>query len=233
MKRVPPKESQKIISDPEEAKKYTVRAEARGPMAGRMLSRLLMFNKFESGRILDAGTGSGMMAIELAKSFPRARIVAVDLSEPLLEIAKIAAAPGNLSKRITFEKADIQALPYGDDSFDVIICLATLRVVDDPIAMLNEFERVLRPGGKFLINDAIRSWRALFFPPLRSAYSKREIEGLFEKSNLRSCNLRVRNGRMAILTNLGMPGPGARGRGGPRGGMRGGGGPGGAGGGVA
>ena len=77
--------------------------------------------KPEAGcRILDAGTGSGCIALALAKELRRAEIHATDISSAALEIARINAARHQLDSRIQFQEADLLA-GFEDNSFDFIV----------------------------------------------------------------------------------------------------------------
>jgi release factor glutamine methyltransferase len=71
-------------------------------------------------RILDVGTGSGCIALALAKELPRAEIYATDISSAALEIARANAARHQLESRIQFREADLVA-GFHDSSFDFIV----------------------------------------------------------------------------------------------------------------
>jgi ubiquinone/menaquinone biosynthesis C-methylase UbiE len=114
---------------------------------GQEYARKLSSRGFRQGRILDVGCGFGATALILADRFPDSDIVGIDLSEPLLRLAEQAAKPMDLGERVRFEKADAQDIPYDDDSFDAVINLQMVHIVDDPVSMLNEIERVLVPDG--------------------------------------------------------------------------------------
>ena len=93
-------------------------------------------------RILDVGTGTGAGALRLAKRFPDAEIVGVDLSEAMLDQAR-RNTPEELRSRVTFERADASALPFGDDSFE-------LAAHANMIPFFDEVARVVAPGGQAL-----------------------------------------------------------------------------------
>jgi ubiquinone/menaquinone biosynthesis C-methylase UbiE len=78
-------------------------------------------------------------------------------------------------------------MPFRDACFDVVVSVNTLHVIDDPVAMLDEIERVLAPDGILLISDIKRSWLSLFKPALKMAYTPAEVEQFLEHSRLRSC----------------------------------------------
>ena len=72
-------------------------------------------------RVLDISTGTGMVAIEMAKKLPNIQIEAVDLSAGMLAQAKRKARCEGI-QNITFIQGDVEALPYDDGTFDVITC---------------------------------------------------------------------------------------------------------------
>lgn len=110
----------------------------------------------ENLRVLDIGCGNGALLKELA---PRIKTgVGIDLSEALLEKAKQL---NERHRNISFEQITAPEIPFGDDSFDVVISMLSFRYLDwDP--MLEEIDRVLVRGGKVLILDMVTApvnWR--------------------------------------------------------------------------
>jgi ubiquinone/menaquinone biosynthesis C-methylase UbiE len=152
---------------------------------GQEYTKKLLARGFQQGRILDVGCGSGAMNLVLAQQFPDSEIVGIDLSEPLLHLAREGAEKASLGARVTFERADVQAMPYDDDAFDVVINTNMVHLVEDPIQMLNEIERVLAPGAFLFIADLRRSWLGLFEREIRSALTLSEVQILFDQSRLR------------------------------------------------
>ncbi|MEU8263721.1 methyltransferase domain-containing protein [Micromonospora sp. NPDC048999] len=104
------------------------------------------------GRVLEVAVGTG-------RSFdfypPAVRITGIELSPAMLAIAKQHAA--DLGLDVELRQADAQALPFDDDSFDTVVCALSLCSIPDPAAAIAEMKRVLRPGGRLLLLDHIRS----------------------------------------------------------------------------
>lgn len=94
-------------------------------------------------RILDVGTGTGVVAAALESSLPRSTIVGVDPSAAFIAYATKTAR----STRLRFEVGDAQALRYGDASFDHAMALLVMNFVPDHGKAVAEMKRVTRAGG--------------------------------------------------------------------------------------
>jgi len=95
-------------------------------------------------RVLDVATGTGWAARRVAAR--GARVTGVDLGADLIEAAKAAAAEPRLS--IDFRVGDAEKLPFGDQSFDVVVSTCGVMFVRDPKAAAAELARVCRKGGR-------------------------------------------------------------------------------------
>ena len=107
-------------------------------------------------KMLDLGTGPGHIPLLIAAEMADAKIMAVDLSKHMLEIARTKLTATRFVDRIAFELADVKNLPYEDHAFDVVFSNTILHHIPQPIEMLREAWRVLRPGGILLIRDLYR-----------------------------------------------------------------------------
>ena len=100
-------------------------------------------------RGLDAGCGVGLAAFTLAEAVgPQGRVVGLDLSAPLLARGEELARDAGLAKRVSFERGDVNDLPFDDDVFDwawSADCVGYYR--EAPFRALRELVRVVRPGG--------------------------------------------------------------------------------------
>ena len=110
--------------------------------------------------ILDIGCGTGVLARALAaRPDLTAPITAVDQSPVLLDAAREFAAQEGVNERIDFRTGDVHALEFADASFDVVIAHTLVSHVRDPLAVLQEAGRVVRPGGWVAIFDGdYASW---------------------------------------------------------------------------
>ena len=96
--------------------------------------------------LLDAGCGPGTITVGLAKAVAPGEVTGFDLDEAVLEIARAGAAATGLTN-VRFEVADIHELPIPDNVVDAVFSNAVIEYVDDPVLMLKEMYRVLKPGG--------------------------------------------------------------------------------------
>lgn len=158
-------------------------------MFGREYTKKLLARGFQRGRIIDVGCGFGAVNLILAKQFVDSEIVGIDLSEPLLRLARKAAQEAGVGERVRFEKADAQELFYEDNTFDVVISTNMVHLVQEPIRMLNELERILVRGGHLLVADLRRSWLGAVEREVRSGLTMREVRDLIGQSELREGKL--------------------------------------------
>ena len=112
------------------------------------------------GRVLDIGTGSGLLAIELAKTKGcHFDIVAIDISENMVRKAIENARQAGVGGKINFLVSTAGALPFPDNSFDFIISYASLHHWFEPVQVFNEVERVVEESGSFIIRDNKRLYQ--------------------------------------------------------------------------
>ncbi len=100
------------------------------------------------GRILEVGVGTGLSLPDYSWTN---RLVGVDLSLPMLRKAKARAADNRLTNVEGLAVMDAQRLGFQDAAFDVIVAQYVITVVPDPEATLDEFARVVRPGGEIVL----------------------------------------------------------------------------------
>ena len=134
--------------------RWSVRYDRRGlqlltyrPVHDAVLARL---NHIEPSMVVDLGCGTGQLTQRLARTFPAATIVGVDLSDGMLtQAASRLAAAGNDAQGLM--RADAEQLPFAGSSVDVVVCTESFHWYRDQARSLNEPAGVLRPGGRLLI----------------------------------------------------------------------------------
>ncbi len=149
-------------------------------------------------RILDLGTGTAQIPIELARCAPQARVLAIDLAASMLELAKRNVQAAGLSEAIELKQVDAKGLPFAAGEFAAVISNSIVHHVPDPSQALAEARRVVRSGGLIFFRDLLRprddaqvAWlvqtyagganahqRQLFEASLRAALSLEEMREL-------------------------------------------------------
>jgi SAM-dependent methyltransferase len=118
---------------------------------GPVSDQLIRSTGITSGHtVLDVATGAGQPALTIAKVVgPNGRVVGVDLSPEMLEVAKEEAAYQGLTNVVDFQVVEDETLSmFHDNTFDSVVCRNGLMFMPDPIKALKAFLRVLKPGGK-------------------------------------------------------------------------------------
>jgi ubiquinone/menaquinone biosynthesis C-methylase UbiE len=178
-----------------------------------------------AGTALDLGTGPGQIAIKLASYLPGWLIIGVDRSPNMIRTALAARSapsssprPGSKPAELEFLVADGNRLPFGDRSFDLVLCNSVLHHLEDPAGLLVEIARVAGPNGAVLLRDLSRPSRLtfpfhsrwfgrhysgtmykLYCDSLRSAYTFKEVSAILRESPIREAHA-FRRGR----THLGI-----------------------------
>ena len=107
-------------------------------------------------RILDVGTGVGLLPLMLAEDGAK-QVVGIDISPEMLEQAEYLrlSRPGEASTRATFRLAPAHALPFRDEMFDAVICRLVLNHVRRPERIIKEIIRVLHSGGILILAELL------------------------------------------------------------------------------
>lgn len=113
-------------------------------------------------RILDVATGTGDLAIAMARRIEGVQLLGVDLSERMLEVARRKVEARGLDGRIVLDRGDAEHLDVVTASIDVATVAFGVRNFGDLDAGLRELARVLRPGGKVVILEFSRPSNRLF-----------------------------------------------------------------------
>jgi phosphatidylethanolamine/phosphatidyl-N-methylethanolamine N-methyltransferase len=119
-----------------------------GPLFERARRASLQATERIGGRILDVGVGTGISLPDYAKTN---RIWGVDVSVPMLRKAQERVATLGLHHVEGLAVMDAAQLAFPDNSFDVVVAQYVVTVVPDPEGTLDEFARVLRPGGEIIL----------------------------------------------------------------------------------
>jgi ubiquinone/menaquinone biosynthesis C-methylase UbiE len=107
----------------------------------------------QGGDVLEVAPGPGYLAIEMAKGGAY-RVTGLDVSRTMVELARANAAEAGVD--VDFRRGDASAMPFADDSFNLLTCSAAFKNFAEPHKALEEMYRVLRPAGTALIVDLHR-----------------------------------------------------------------------------
>ena len=106
--------------------------------------------------LLDVGTGTARIPIELCTRAPELSVVAIELAESMLALARLNVARAGLGSRVRLERIDAKALPYGDGAFGATISNSIVHHISDPLDVLAEMWRVTGRGGLLFVRDLAR-----------------------------------------------------------------------------
>lgn len=161
-----------------------------------------------TGTGLDLGTGPGYVVMEITRQRPGLRMVGLDLAAHMVEKASRQASRAGLDGRGSWPQGDGHRLPFADATFDLVVSSFAMHHWDDPLQVLNEMARVLKPDGRYYLADLCREASLFqrlvaygsipaislplgsylgyggYYESLRAAYTHGEVQALLEHSNL-------------------------------------------------
>lgn len=106
----------------------------------------------KAARVMDIATGTGDLAITMAKHLPSTQILGVDLSEEMLGVARVKVAKRGMSDRIELVKGDAENIAMvGDGAMDAVTVAFGVRNFENLERGLREIHRTLREGGTFVV----------------------------------------------------------------------------------
>jgi ubiquinone/menaquinone biosynthesis C-methylase UbiE len=175
---------------------------------GRGPEQTLIFNKIKNtllanAAVLEVAPGPGFLAIEFAKAGHK--VTALEISKTFVEIAEANAKNAKIS--VDVRQGNASAMPFGENQFNFIICVAAFKNFSEPVEAIREMYRTLKPGGKACIMDlrrdvpmerinqhikndlhinGLNAWfTKLVFKTtlLKTAYTKPEIERMVSQTN--------------------------------------------------
>jgi ubiquinone/menaquinone biosynthesis C-methylase UbiE len=142
-----------VMDSPEEARDYDA-------MDHSAVNRVFVddFLAAWDGRnpVLDVGTGTAQIPIELCRRDPRATVVAADLAEQMLVVGRANVRRAGLEDRLRLERCDAKRLPYGAARFGAVMSNSIVHHIAEPGVVLAEMVRVVQPGGMLFIRDLLR-----------------------------------------------------------------------------
>lgn len=165
---------------------------------------LQKMENFRFANVLDVGCGTGEILKRIHKRYPEVSLTGVDISEKMLEVAKV-----KIGNKATLLWADAEMLPFSDATFDLIVCSDSFHHYPNPQKVLAEFRRVLKGGGNLLICDysigfPLRQLMNLFIRFSHDGdvhiYSKEEITKLVIQASFSNVQYERTNATAFIIT---------------------------------
>ena len=174
-----------------------------------------------SGHALEVGPGPGYLGLEWLKSTEGTRLTGLDISPDMLVVARKNAGEYGFRNRVTYVESPGGRMPFDDGTFDGVFTNGSLHEWADPVAVLNEIARVLKPGGRYYISDLRRDMNPLLrwfmwlsckpggmrpglTTSINAAYTPRELEGVVASSGLRAPQLRANAMGVSIYCRMAM-----------------------------
>lgn len=157
------------------------------------------------GWIVDVGTGTARIPIELARADANARVVGADLSEPMLAVGRKNIQEAGLTARVMVKKVDAKGFDDPSGFYEAVISNSIVHHIPDPSKALAEMARLVAPGGTLFCRDLARPESAERVDELVERYASGETEvarALFSASLHAALTLEE---IQAIVEALGMP----------------------------
>jgi ubiquinone/menaquinone biosynthesis C-methylase UbiE len=114
-------------------------------------------------RVLEIGCGAGHLTVRLAER--ELQVEAIDASPAMVEAAASRAVEGGMRERVTVKVADVHALPFESNHFDLIVAVGVIPWLHSPDAAASEMARVLRSGGQLVVTADNRARLSSFTDP--------------------------------------------------------------------
>lgn len=102
-------------------------------------------------RVLDVATGTGDVALAIARLLPESAVTGLDPSSGMLAVGRQKVSAAGLEARVELREGDAQAMPFADGSFDAACISFGIRNVPDRLAGVREMGRVTQPGGRVVV----------------------------------------------------------------------------------
>ncbi|HUG70082.1 MAG TPA: methyltransferase domain-containing protein [Pirellulaceae bacterium] len=157
-----------VMDTPEEARDYN---EMDHSEVNRVFVNDLLACGEIAGDILDLGTGTALIPVELCSRVDTCRVMASDMSVSMLDLAVYNLAVSPAEGRIQLDQADAKQLHYADEQFDIVMSNSIVHHVPEPVAVLREALRVVKPGGLFFFRDLMRPANAEILGHLVATYA--------------------------------------------------------------
>ena len=108
------------------------------------------------GTVLDVGTGTALIPVEMARVHPTVRVHAIDLADEMLKLAAVRVAAAGVADRVTLERVNGRQMPFPDGHFAAVVSNSIIHHIPQPFHCLAEMARVCTAGGSLFVRDLLR-----------------------------------------------------------------------------
>jgi ubiquinone/menaquinone biosynthesis C-methylase UbiE len=183
------------------------------------------------GRVLDVGTGTALIPVELCSRYAEVVVDAIDLATHMLVLAERNVARAGLANRVSIARVDAKATGWPGHQYDIVMSNSIVHHIPDPPAALAEMWRLVKPGGVLFVRDLERPanvervgelvhkyapipdgsaeiramherQRALFEASLHAALTVDEVRAMVASLNIPAAAVRVTSDRHWTLAHV-------------------------------
>ena len=148
-----------VMDTAEEARDYNGmdHAEVNRVFVEDLLAFTRQHGTHELGDVLDVGTGTALIPIELCQADSECRVMAIDMAVHMLDLARYNVEAAGLIEQIMLAQVDAKAMPYDDGQFDAVVSNSIVHHIPEPLDCLKEMVRVISPDrGIIFVRDLMR-----------------------------------------------------------------------------
>lgn len=142
-----------LMDDPQEAVAYDT-------MDHSDVNRKFVDDLLSGGEVgpdvLDLGTGTARIPIELCQRVNNCRVLASDGAVSMLEVARYNVSVSSLDSRIQLHHADAKSIPIDDETFDTVLSNSLIHHVPEPSVIVAQLARLTKTGGRIFVRDLVR-----------------------------------------------------------------------------
>ena len=202
-----------VMDTPEDARDYD--SMDHSAVNRSFAADFLAFHRAPTGPVLDVGTGTALIPIELCHRADGFDVLAVDAAVHMLALAEKNVERTGLTGRIRLERANARQLHYPNAAFPAVLANSLHHHAPDPFDVFSEMVRVCAPGGRLFVRDLIRppdeNWlnnlvavyaadandhqRQLFADSLRAALTVAEVQSLVAQLGFSPASVRQTSDR--------------------------------------
>lgn len=126
------------------------------------------------GPILDVGAGTAQIPIEFCRQSVAGEIVAIDLAEHMLAVARDNVRKAGITNRVRLQKVNAREMPFANGSFAAVMSNSIIHHISEPAAVFAEMVRVAGPGATLFVRDLLRPGDAFALQTLVDTYAKND-----------------------------------------------------------